>query len=284
MSPLRRLAVAVAGAAMVVLPAGPVHAASPSALGYWWRLQSASKPLPAPPFVPRGGLWVGTDVRGPLAVSAMRYTAPAGQQITTVVLHVAQSSGAAPVILACPAKSSWTPVQAGAWSSRPTPGCDSASVSGKASTDGSSWSFDVRGLARTGTLNVVIMPPGDASSPFSVAFDPPDKSSVVTQPLPGSPTPSTSPSTRPSSSPRPTSRSGKPTPLTTVLAEKTTQPVVSSGGSPVPTSAPAPTPGQTVLAFPPVALPPYRSPLLMAVALFLPIGVLGGILRYRWFS
>ena len=284
MTPLRRLAVAVVGAALVVIPAGPVRAASPSALGYWWRLQSASKPLPPPPFVPQGGLWVSTDIRGQMSVSALRYKAPAGQQIAQVSLHVAQTSGNSPVVLACPAKSTWTPVEAGAWSKRPTPGCDSAFVSGKASSDGSSWSFDVRGLARSGTLDIVLLPPADASTTYSVAFDPPSRSSIVTEPVPGSPTPSTSPSTRPSPSPSPSRRSGKPTPITTVLAEKTAKPVAPATNSPQATSIPAPTPGQTTLAFPPETLPPYRSPLLMAIALFLPIGVLGGILRYRWFS
>jgi len=284
MTPLRRLAVAVVGAALVIVPAGPVRAASPSALGYWWRLQSTSNPLPAPPFVPRGGLWVATDPSGQMAVSALRYRAPAGQQIARLVLHVAQNSGRSPVLLACPAKSSWTPVQAGAWAERPTPGCDAASVSGKQSSDATSWSFDVRGLARSGTLDIVILPPGDASTTYSVAFDPPSRTSIVTEPVPGSPTPTNSPPPNPSPSSSPTSRSGRPSPITTVLAEKTTAPVKPPTQLPSPSAAPTPQPGQTLVAFPPLELPPYRSPLLMAVALILPIAVLGGILRYRWFS
>ena len=284
MTPLRRLAVAVVGAALAVMPALPARAASPSAHGYWWRLQSASKPLPNPPFVPSGGLWVATDLRGQMAVSALRYRAPAGQQIARVTLHVAQSNGNSPVLLACPAKSSWTPAEGGAWANRPAPGCDAAFVSGKASSDGSSWSFDVRGLARSGTLDIVILTPADANANYSVAFDAPDRNSIVTEPVPGSPTPSSTPSSKPSPTTAPTRGSGKPTPITTVLAEKTATPAAPSNTTPLPTSAPPPSPGQTTLAFPPVDLPPYRSPALMAVALVLPIGVLGGILRFRWFS
>ncbi|TMK21300.1 MAG: hypothetical protein E6G68_03590 [Actinobacteria bacterium] len=287
MTPLRRVAVAVVGSVLLVLPAVHARAASPSATGYWWRLQKGSgSPLPPPPFVPNGGLWAATDPNGQMAISAMRYRAASGEAIRTVVLDVAQSSGRGALLLACPARSAWRPVQAGAWSEKPTPACNVAFVNGVVSGDGKTWSFDVRGLARTGTLDIVILPPADASSTFSIAFDAPDRNSIVTERFPGSPSPSASPSPSnrrsPSPAGSPSSRHG-PSPITTVLAEKTTPPATTSGTTPEPTAG-SPSPDETTLASPPIDLPPYRSPWVMTVALALPLAVLAGIFRARWYT
>jgi hypothetical protein len=149
--------------------------------------------LPHPNNVPDRGLWVSTDSNGANAISAIKYTAPPRTEIRTLILTVFQSSGTGAIIEACPTASPWKQAEAGVWSQRPTPRCGSASVNGVRSPDGSKWTFDVRGLGRTGSLNIVLLPPGDASTNFSVSFQAPSSSSIVTHALAGSPSPSSSP-------------------------------------------------------------------------------------------
>lgn len=195
MSTLPRAKWAVILAALFALLVSPVtaQAATPDARGYWWRLQSGSGArLPPPPVVPSGGLWVASDPSGQQALSALRYRAPPNTEIRSVVLRVARSSGSGAVILACPARSAWTPAEAGTWSARPVSACDIAFVRGVRSGDESTWSFDVRGLARTGTLDVVILPPPDAAATFSISFEPPDSSTVAVRRFDSSPSPSSS--------------------------------------------------------------------------------------------
>jgi hypothetical protein len=226
----RRLAGAAILAALLVVPALPASAAAPSAHGYWWRLQTGSGPaLPKPPMVPSDGMWVSANASGQQALSAVRYRAPAGVEIRSLVLKVSASSGSGAVVLACPAGSRWSPAEAGVWSTRPDSACDVAFVKGVPSEDATSWSFDVRGLARSGTLDVVILPPPPvpgASDTFSISFDPPDSSSVVTQRLPGSPSPSSAGSADGSARP------GSVSPIPRVLGSKTSPPVGPQPGSP----------------------------------------------------
>jgi hypothetical protein len=215
----RRLAGAAILAALLAVPVMPASAATPSAHGYWWRLQTGTGPtLPKPPVVPSGGMWVSSNASGQQAVSAVRYKAPSGVEIRRLVLRVSESSGEGAVILACPAAAGWQPAEAGAWSARPRTSCDVAFVNGVLSADATSWSFDVRGLARSGTLDVVILPPPDVRETYSVSFLAPDSSSIVTQRLPGSPSPSTS------SSAEESPRAGRTTPPTRVLGSETTPP------------------------------------------------------------
>ena len=281
MSPLRRLAAAAIGAALlgVFLPAA--HAAAPSEHGYWWRLQKSSGPrLPPPKFVPPDGLWVATDSSGQLAVSALRYRAPVDEEIRTLVLNVSQNTGTGALLLACPASGNWQPAEAGAWSAQPAYSCD-VGVKGVVSADQKTWSFDVRGLGRSGTLNVVILQPPDVKSHFSIAFLPPGPSSIVTQRFPGSPSP-------PASSPRPPDQSSpgssQPAPGASVLSEKTTPPTsAATNVEPVPSDG-SPSPEASFEAAAPIELPPYRSPWIMAIAGLLPLAVLGGLMRAHWYD
>ena len=220
----RRLAGAAVLAALFALlasGASPVFAATPDAHGYWWNLQPSSGPtLPPPAVVPPNGLWVSSDSSGPRALSAVRYKAPTGVQIRTLVLQVYRSDGQqGGVIFACGASSGWKPAEAGQWNAAPTPSCDVAAVKGVPSADLTTWSFDVRGFTRTGTLNVVILPPADLHVAFSVSFLPPGPASVVTQTLPGSPSPSS-----PSSPDEGPGAGRVPSSPAQVLSEKTLPP------------------------------------------------------------
>jgi hypothetical protein len=184
---------------------------------------------------------VASDASGQMAVSAVRYRAPSGVEIRSLVLRVARSSGQGAVVLACPAGARWEPAEAGAWSARPKTSCDVAFVKGVASDDGSAWSFDVRGLARSGTLDVVILPPPEVRDTFSISFDEPNSSSIITQRLPGSPSPSSSASAEESP------HAGRVTTPTRVLGSEATPPVAPlpsaspQGYSPTSPSAAAPT-------------------------------------------
>ena len=278
---------AIGAALLVALAAPPAGAAAPGAHGYWWRLQSGSgSPLPPPPFVPHDGLWVAsngsTKQQGSsqMSVSAVLYQASPYEEIRSLVLTVHSSSGSGAVLLACPASTSWKPAEGGPWDQRPQSACDVAFVKGVRSADGKTWSFDVRGLARSGTLDAVILPPADASTTFSVAFDPPGASSVVTHRFPGSPSPSPgspSPTGRPS-----TPGSSAPQPVPSVLAQKTTRPAA-PGSEPLP-SADSPSADATPLASAPFDMPGYRSPWILTLAWVLPAAVCGGLLRARWYD
>jgi hypothetical protein len=262
---LRRLVVAATGAALFVSLAGPAaSAAAPSSYGYWWRLQTGNgPPLPPPPIVPPGGVWVAADPADPSgqqAVSALRYKASSGDEIRGLVLTVARSSGQGAVLLACPARTSWKPVEAGAWNTRPQSACDVAFVKGVES--GGAWSFDVRGLARTGTLDIVILPPPDVKTTFSIAFDKPGAASIQTRRSPSTPS---SPGSSSSPSSSPTSLAP-----TRVLGEKTTPPAS------IP-SEPSPSSGSPSGSFLPRALAPLERagravwPVVVAVALVLAV-------------
>jgi hypothetical protein len=233
MRPRRRLTGAAVLAALLGLLLAPMpsaQAAVPSEHAYWWRLQTGNGPaLRPPPFVPDGGLWVSNDAIGQQAISAVRYTAPRGTEIRRLDLRVAQSTGSGALMLACAARDDWDSVQAGRWNTRPATRCDVAFVRGTAS--GGVWSFDVRGLGRSGTLDVVILPPPGLNESFSVAFQRPDASTVVTEQLPGSPSPTTSATNGGGGTTSPT---GRPRATPSVLGTQTTQPGSPTVSQPVP--------------------------------------------------
>ena len=279
MLPRRRLAgaaVLAALLAMLLVPMPRAVAATPSAHGYWWRLQPGSGPvLPPPPFVPNGGLWVANDASGQQAVSAVRYRAPRGVEIRRLDLRVAQSSGQGALMLACAAREAWTAVQAGRWDQRPATRCDVAFVRGTLSRG--IWSFDVRGLGRSGTLDVVILPPPGLNATFSIAFERPDVSTVVTQRLPGSPSPTSVATDEEIPTPN-----GRPRATPSVLGTKTTPP-----GSPsavLPPGSPLSSPSTSS---PGLVAAPFRSPgdwrrlAVTAIAGGLALLTLAGLVRYR---
>jgi hypothetical protein len=188
--PLARAAVLVfAAMAWFSLGAGSASAAAPSEQAYWWRARNAMAPSLAPPFVPPDGLWVSADGDGQHAISAVRYKARSNEEIKTLVLTVSREVGQNIVLLGCPAAEPWAPVQGGAWRDRPDTACDVAFVTGVRNAAGTSWSFDVRGLARRGTLDLVIMPRPEVGSAFSLSFEKPGVTSVVTRSAFASPSP-----------------------------------------------------------------------------------------------
>lgn len=174
----------------------PAGAATPAATAWWWRPQGAAGGIlfPTPPSVPADGLAVGGAPDGPTAVAAVRYALFAGETPLTLSLVTSNEAGAdGAVIWACPAGGPWEPVQAGKWETRPQAACGVASVTGKRSPDGKSWTFDVSSLASLtvqGFLDIVLQPGtvstpgGSVSTTFQISFSKPGTSSLATDQAP----------------------------------------------------------------------------------------------------
>jgi hypothetical protein len=161
------VAVMVVAASAVVSAHSPAKAISGLELGYWWQGQPDGAPLPAPPNVPAGGLWVSGTETSPIAVSAVRFRVPDTE--TTPVLTLGINSQNPPrdvsqptnagvaVVLACPATGPWAPAAAGAWSAAPQRNCGSA-IHGQNSADGKTIVFDLGPAVVNGTVDVVFVP------------------------------------------------------------------------------------------------------------------------------
>lgn len=188
---------AVAAVVAVGVLTAPVEAAPPSALGYWWRLQSGVGPHLTPPGVPEGGLWVTDDPSGDQAVSALRFVPPSGETPVELRLTIAESTGE-PTVVACPAASAWEPVDGGAWDDRPDAACDVAVATGTIADGVLTVPLSTFG---DGPVDIVLLPDVAASGYFSISFAPPDDRAFTTS---SSPAPATSAAPRPASSPVPT--------------------------------------------------------------------------------
>ena len=160
------------------------EAADLTTAGWWWRAQTGTLALPAPPHVPAGGLAVGNGPEGPTSLSALRF-AVEDDEIDPVLSLVISEELAPPEVglTACPSATPWFGIQAGPWAERPEADCDRAKVDGVRSEDGTSWSFPLAALHSDGLLDVVVMP-AEGSGPFEISFDPPSAASLQTTPAP----------------------------------------------------------------------------------------------------
>lgn len=170
----RRLAaIGVALAAVVPASAG---AESAEAVGWWWRPQSETVVLPAPPHVAEGELWVARDATDDLAVAAVRAVVAFDATATDLVLQAARVDGDPSSLVACQATTAWKPVEGGAWDVRPEADCGSALA--PLTVDGTTFRFDLArlGLAAGEVVDVVLLTdPSATSKPvFSVTFTAPD--------------------------------------------------------------------------------------------------------------
>ncbi len=218
---------------LLALAAGPAQASVSGSLssGYWWQSQPAGSPLPPPPQVPSGGLWVSSNASGDQSISAIRFTVPAGQSPVTLTLHVHEAQPAAQVdVVACTTTSNWAPTGSspGAWTSRPQADCSAGQTTGTLSPDGSTLSFDLAALVNPSSssggagsdtlVDLVLEPgqvpssvpsavpgsPGNSSPTFDATFEPVTPDQVQ---LSGQPTAASNPSA-PTSGATSTSGSG----------------------------------------------------------------------------
>lgn len=199
-------ALAVGG--LGVWRAGPATAGvAPTKTGYWMEAQSSASPrrLPAPPFVPAGGLYVANSPDGPKAISAVTYAVNDVVSATLELRVFTYTAGADPPpspvkpptqppsanaalarISACAVHAPWLAPDGGgpgAWEQRPRHETDC--VRGQFSTDGSKVIFDL-GRERQvseGLFDLAIVPDPTAApehdAPFSITFDPPRQESLV---------------------------------------------------------------------------------------------------------
>lgn len=181
----RRWTRAAAVAAVAATSGVTAHAADDGVASGWWRRPPAAivplGPLPSD----EGFLEVGGTPEGPTAMAAVRAPVPAGRTVGELVLTAVggptQSVG---VVVACPSVQAWTPVAGGAWSDRPpTTGCEATKRAAAVSADGTTWTFDVRGLAVDGVLDVVLVADitVPASPAFVVRFQRPTSAALVTE-------------------------------------------------------------------------------------------------------
>ena len=217
------------GAVLALAPTTTFAATTQVKSGYWWVAQPDGAPLPPPPQVPSGGLWVSSTVSGPQSISAVRFTLAAGASQPVLTLKVHQAQPASQVTIeACSTSSNWKPPgSAGAWSARPTPACATGSVAGVLSADGTTMTFDLSLLQQPD--NVVLQAAPSTPMPtFDATFEPLTASSV--QPAVEGPPPTTTTTTAPPpTTVPPPSNLGAPLPAGNGL-----------GGPPAP-SPPAPT-------------------------------------------
>ncbi len=174
--------------------------------GYWWRSQTGVGPaLPAPKFVPSGGLWVARDPAGDQAVSALRFRLAAGDRAETLTLDLGDTVGA-PDVVACPAAGTgvWAKAEAGGWDGRPRGDCQAGSVAPTVAAGGRRWTFSITAFQRDGIIDVVLLPRPGSSGSFSVTFPPPTAASLALAAPPGAAPAETAP-TDPVPPPAPTS-------------------------------------------------------------------------------
>lgn len=132
------------------------------------------------PGVPEGGLWVANDPTGPAAISALRYRGDIGAGDLT--LRFAPGSTVTGPVVACPALSSFEPVEGGSWNDRPAHDCERMSLSGRLAADGTAMEFTIpQGFVPFGerVLDIVLLPAPGSGDPFSLFFEAPGEDSLV---------------------------------------------------------------------------------------------------------
>jgi hypothetical protein len=195
------------GAALIVLgaitlafglTASPVSADAPEQTGWWFELQTKTLPvpLPAPPVVPDGGIFVQQGPQGPTAYGALKYrTAAAASATLTLTAAPGSTTSLGAPLQACATSASWQrPTSApGNWEDAPKYG--NPCTPGRISSDGTVVAFAFNSaFIENGVLDVAIVPI-DGSSPFAIAFDKPAANSLAV--VPALQPPTTTPTTRP---------------------------------------------------------------------------------------
>lgn len=185
-------AVGVVGALAVgVAPAAA--AADLIDAGWWWRPQSGQLvPLPPPPGVPEGGLFVQGAVDGATAIAAVRYVLGADETAPVLTLRISEdgpNQGAeAAIVLACSTTTPWNSGSAQPWDRKPVPDCSRQAV-GTLAEDATTLAFDLSAVAAGPLIDVVLLPgtvedrpEGLDGSAFTLVFEAPADGDLATQP------------------------------------------------------------------------------------------------------
>ena len=142
-----------------------------------------------PSTTPSGQLQVSYGFRGPLEISAVRFTLPAGTDPAdqvTIRLATAGAMVGAPTVSACPTTSRWKPSDSGA----PAYSCENARQAvGALTGTAESWTFPAAWASR-GVIAVALVPAVGTASPFSISYTAPTTQSITVAPPAATPAPS----------------------------------------------------------------------------------------------
>jgi hypothetical protein len=172
------LAFAAAG---LVSPSSPAGADPPALAGWWWEANAGVGPQPPTPFAAAGGLVVGQGPNGPEAISALSFDMPDGTTDPTLTLKVTANeavNASSAAVVACAATSPWTAGDDQRWPDHPTYDCTTKATG--STNDGVTWTWALTGLLNGTHLDLVLVPPADATAPFQLSFDPPGDSAFTT--------------------------------------------------------------------------------------------------------
>ncbi len=184
--PVRRLVAAALGILLLllILPSRTQPAAAEGAAAYgWWSQTTPTSAVtpPAPPDVPANGLFVENGPNGPVALSALTFAVPINAQIGELALTIAGSPALTRPPVACLATSAFSPVQNGAWTSRPTYDC-AHEVPGNVDSNRTAVVFPVSGLAKNGELSIVVLAGGPVDR---IAMNAPTANALTVTVAPG---------------------------------------------------------------------------------------------------
>jgi hypothetical protein len=153
-------------------------AQKPDLQGWWWLYRQPELPvdpkplvpqypgtpeLPPPPTVPDDGLYVAATPAGIQAIAALSFVIPEGATASTLTLTSAAPLTATSIIRLCQVNSTWQPVQAGRWSSKPLYACAADAPVGVIPTDGSTISWKLGKLGQSRLIDVALVPAADGA-------------------------------------------------------------------------------------------------------------------------
>lgn len=157
----------LAASAFVVVPWANASASTVES-AYWW--QGGLSAVLAPPSVPKGGLYVSSNVAlGTTAVSAIRFRLGANEVPTQVVLSVSNVvEGTGVTVDAYPTTSQWKPGDSQNMAGAPMFDNSAPHAPGVLSPDRKTMIFDLQGITRQRSVSLVLVP----GSPTTVAPTP----------------------------------------------------------------------------------------------------------------
>lgn len=175
-------AVALGAVGVAVLSSAWTGAAADAPAKYgWWSQANAGTPVaaPAPPDVPDKGLYVANGFSGPTAFSALSFPVPTGATVGNLTLVATGNPVMTSPPQACAvtaAGAGYAAAQNGDWSKAPAYDCSAGKVDGSIGSDGKTVTFAVGPLVRGGSLDVAILPTGQADR---IPFEPPADSALA---------------------------------------------------------------------------------------------------------
>ncbi len=153
-------------------------AQKPDIQGWWWLYRQPDLPvdpkplvpqypgtpeLPPPPTVPDDGLYVAATPAGIQAIAALSFVIPEGATAPSLTLTSSAPLAPTTQIRLCQINSTWQPVQAGRWSSKPLYACAADAPLGVVPADGSKITWKLGKLGQSQLIDVALVPAADGA-------------------------------------------------------------------------------------------------------------------------